>query len=235
MARTGGDLERPDVGLRRRESDTVEAERVRRVYKRLAPRYDRMMNVVDRLVFAGGRDWVCARASGETLEVAVGTGRNLGRYPPGVRLTAIDASAPMLDRARDRAATLGLTVDLREGDAEHLELPDASFDTVVVTLALCTIPDDGKAVAEIARVLRPGGTLLALEHTASPRPAVRALQGLADPLAGRLEADHLLRRPDALVTAAGLVIDEAERSALGITLRLAAHKPGPASPPMSSP
>ena len=234
MARTGGDLERPDVGSAGRGSDAVEAERVRRVYERLAPSYDRVMNVVDRLVFAGGRDWVCARASGKTLEVAVGTGRNLGRYPPGVRLTAIDASPAMLDRARDRAATLGLRVDLREGDAERLEVPDASFDTVVVTLALCTIPDDGRAVAEIARVLRPGGTLLALEHTASPRPLVRAAQGLVDPLAGR-SGDHLLRRPDALVAAAGLVIDEAERSALGITLRLAAHKPGLVSPPMSSP
>ena len=159
--------------------------------------------------------------------MGVGTGRNLGRYPPGVRLTAIDASPAMLARALDRAASLGSSVDLREGDAEHLEFPDASFDTVVVTLALCTIPDDGKAVAEIARVLRPGGTLVALEHTASPRPLVRAVQGLADPLAGRFEADHLLRRPDALVAAAGLVVDETERSALEITLRLAAHKPGP--------
>lgn len=232
---TGGHLEQADVASRGRGSDAVEEERVRRVYERLAPRYDRVMNVVDRLVFAGGRDWVCARASGETLEVGVGTGRNLGRYPPGVRLIAIDASPAMLSRARDRAATLGLRVDLREGDAEHLEFPDASFDTVVVTLALCTIPDDGKAVAEIARVLRPGGVLVALEHTASPRPLVRAVQGLADPLAGRFEADHLLRRPDALVAAAGLVADEAERSALGVTLRLAAHKPGPVSPPMSSP
>ncbi|MHB1929522.1 MAG: class I SAM-dependent methyltransferase [Acidimicrobiales bacterium] len=210
----------------RRGAAAGEGERVRRVYERVAPRYDRVMNVVDRVAFAGGRDWVCSRARGETLEVGVGTGRNLGRYPQGVRLVAIDASPAMLARARDRATVLGLSVDLREGDAERLELPDAAFDTVVVTLALCTIPGDGKAVAEIARVLRPGGTLLALEHTASPRPLVRAFQGLLDPIAGRLDADHLLRRPDALVAAAGLVFDEVERSALGVTLRLAAHKPG---------
>ncbi len=205
----------------------VEAERVRRIYERMAPRYDRGMDVVERLLFSGGRDWVCERANGATLEVAVGTGRNIGRYRADVRLTGIDASPAMLARAQRRADSLEATVVLREGDAQRLDFPDECFDSVVVTLGLCTIPDDGAAVAEMARVLRPGGKWLALEHTASPRPLVRAAQGLADPLAGRLGADHLLRRPEALIAAAGLVIDEAERSALGITLRLAAHKPGP--------
>ena len=213
--------------LRRHGIEVRDAERVRQIYERLAPRYGRVMNLVDRLLFAGGRDWVCARATGDTLEVAVGTGRNLGRYPHEVRLAGIDASPAMLARARERAAALGVEVDLREGDAERLAFPDACFDSVVVTLGLCTIPDDGAAVAELARVLRPGGRLLALEHTASPHPLVRALQGLADPLAGHFEADHLLRRPDALVRAAGLVLDEVARSALGIVLRLAAHKPDP--------
>ncbi len=197
-----------------------------RIYERFAPRYDRVMDVVDRLLFSGGRDWVCQRATDDTLEVAVGTGRNLGRYPPGVRLTAIDASPAMLALARRRAATLGVSVDLREGDGQRLEFSDAVFDSVVVTLALCTIPDDGAAVAEMARVLRPGGRLLLLEHTASPRPLVRSLQGLADPLAVRFEGDHLLRQPDTSVKAAGLVVDEMERSAWGIAVRLSAHKPG---------
>ncbi len=209
--------------------EVVEAARVRQVYERIAPRYDTVMNLMDRLLFAGGRDWVCARATGDTLEVAVGTGRNLGRYPHEVRLTGIDASPAMLARARERAAALGLAVDLGEGEGEGegLAFPDACFDSVIVTLGLCTIPDDGAAVAEMARVLRPGGRLLALEHTASPRPLVRALQGLVDPLARRFEADHLLRRPDVLVRAAGLVVDEVERSAFGIVLRLASHKPDP--------
>lgn len=168
-----------------------------------------MRRVFDRLLFSGGRDWVCERASGMTLEVAIGTGRNLGRYPAGVRLTGIDASAAMLARAQRRADYLETTVVLREGDAECLAFPDDCFDSVVVTLALCTIPDDGAAVAEMARVLRPGGKLLALEHTASPRPLIRAVQGLANPLAGR--------------------------SALGITLRLGAHKPGPRASTPSPP
>ena len=226
MTRAQGGLPAPALPGRH-GIEVVEEERVRQVYERIAPRYDSVMNLMDRLLFAGGRDWVCERATGDTLEVAVGTARNLGRYSHEVRLTGIDASPAMLARARERAAALGVEVDLREGDAERLAFPDACFDSVVVTLGLCTIPDDGAAVAELARVLRPGGRLLALEHTASPHPLVRALQGLADPLAGRFEADHLLRRPDALVRAAGLVLDEVARSALGIVLRLAAHKPDP--------
>lgn len=186
------------------------------------------MDVVDRLLCSGGRDWVCERATGVTFEVPVGTGRNLGRYSEGVRLTGIDVSPAMLAIARHRAKCLAEIAYFSEDDAQCLDFPDGGFDSVVVTLGLCTIPDDGAAVAERARVLRPGGRLLALEHTASPRPLVRALQGLADPLAGYFGADHSLRRPEALVAAAGLVIDETERSALGVTLRLAAHKPDPA-------
>jgi ubiquinone/menaquinone biosynthesis C-methylase UbiE len=158
------------------------------------------------------------------LEVAVGTGRNLGRYPEGVTLEAIDASPAMLEQARRRAATLGVRVALREGDAERMDLPDASFDTVVATLALCTVPDDAAAVTEMARVLRPGGRLLLLEHTASPNPWVQALQALVEPLGVIFAGDHQLRRPDALVRTAGLVVEEIERSRGGIVLRLAARK-----------
>ena len=204
--------------------DDRAAPRVRQIYNRMAPRYDRVMDVVDRLVFPGGRDWVCQRARGATLEVAVGTGRNLGRYPEGVTLEAIDASPAMLEQARRRAATLGVRVALREGDAERMDLPDASFDTVVATLALCTVPDDAAAVTEMARVLRPGGRLLLLEHTASPNPWVQALQALVEPLGVIFAGDHQLRRPDALVRTAGLVVEEIERSRGGIVLRLAARK-----------
>lgn len=162
----------------------VQAERVGRIYERLAPRYDRGMDVLDRLLFSGGRDWVCERASGATLEVAVGTGRNLGRYPAGVRLTGIDASPAMLAIAQRRADSLEATVDLREGDAERLDFPDGCFDSVVVTLALCTIPDDGAAVAEMARVLRPGGEVAGPRAHREPSPVGPSRPGPRRPLGG---------------------------------------------------
>jgi ubiquinone/menaquinone biosynthesis C-methylase UbiE len=133
------------------------AEAVRRVYEREAGNYDRNVKLPERLLFSGGREWVCAQAEGEVLEIAVGTGRNLPHYPDGVRLTGIDFVPAMLDVARRRAVELGRPVELRLGDAQALEFEDATFDTVVCTLSLCTIPDDRAAVAEVRRVLRPGG------------------------------------------------------------------------------
>jgi methyltransferase family protein len=107
-----------------------EAGQIRRVYEREAGNYDRNVKLPERLLFAGGREWVCARAEGEVLEIAVGTGLNLPHYPDGVRLTGIEFVPAMLDIARRRAGELGRPVELRLGDAQALEFEDATFDTV---------------------------------------------------------------------------------------------------------
>jgi ubiquinone/menaquinone biosynthesis C-methylase UbiE len=210
---------KPAEAQRRRE--TV---RVLRVYEKEARKYDSQMRLFERLLFAGGREWVCSRATGEVLELAAGTGRNLPHYPEGVRLTAIELSPAMLEIARARARELGREADLRVGDAQALDLPDESFDTVVCTLSLCTIPDDRAAVAEAWRVLRPGGRLLLLEHVRSPLLTVRIGQRLLEPLFLRLEADHLLREPLDHLRAEGFQIERLERSKLGIVERVAARK-----------
>jgi ubiquinone/menaquinone biosynthesis C-methylase UbiE len=203
----------------------AESDRIRRVYEKEAPKYDRQMRFFDRLLFAGGREWVGSQVEGEVLEIAVGTGRNLRHYPAGLRLTGIEFSPAMLEIARRRADELGLEVDLRIGDAQALDFPDASFDSVACTLALCTIPDDRTAVAEIKRVLRPGGRVLLLEHVRSPVAAVRLAQRLVEPLAVRLEGDHLLREPLDHLRAEQFDIQQVLRSKLGIVERVAARKP----------
>ncbi|MDP8952916.1 MAG: class I SAM-dependent methyltransferase [Actinomycetota bacterium] len=200
-------------------------ESVRRHYDRMAESYDRLIAPAERLFFGGGREWVCSRARGEVLEIAVGTGRNLPFYPEGVRLTGIELSPQMLAIARRRARELNAGPELRIGDAQDLPFPDASFDTVVATLALCTIPNDRRAVAEAARVLRPGGRLLLLEHVRSPLLPVRLAQTVLDPLFVLLDGDHLLREPLCHVEAEGLLVERLERSKLGIVERLAARKP----------
>lgn len=209
-----------------RSGSTVvdETERVRGLWNKAAPRFDRSMSFWEKVLFAGGREWACSQASGDVLEIAVGSGRNLSHYPRDVRLTAIELSPAMLELARARAAELGLEVDLRLGDAQALDLPDDSFDTVVSTFSLCSIPDDRKAVAEAKRVLRPGGRLILFEHVRSPSLPVRAVQRLLDPLTVRFEGDHLIREPLENVRAEGLEIDELKRSKWGIVERLAAHK-----------
>ncbi len=200
--------------------------RVRRIYDQEAAHYDRYIRIFERLLFGGGREWVCSRTRGDVLEMALGTGRNLPFYPEGVRLTGIELSPEMLGVARDRAGRLGIEADLRPGDAQRLDFPDASFDSVVFTLALCTIPDAARAVAEARRVLRPGGRLLLLEHVRSPLLPVRALQRALEPLSIRFQADHLLREPLRYLRGHGFEVETLECSKLGIVERVAARKPG---------
>jgi ubiquinone/menaquinone biosynthesis C-methylase UbiE len=175
-------------------------------------------------LFAGDREWACSQAHGDVLEIAVGTGRNLPFYPADIRLTGVELSPKMLELARKRAAELGREVDLRLDDAQALDLPDASFDTVVATICLCSIPDDRRAVREIMRVLRPGGRLISFEHVRSTNPIVRAGQRLLDPIMVRMEGDHLLREPLELVQAAGFVVESVERLKAGIVERILARK-----------
>jgi ubiquinone/menaquinone biosynthesis C-methylase UbiE len=207
------------------EQTRQETERVRGVQDKQAPRYDRQMNFFDRVLFQGGRVWACSRAEGEVLEIAVGTGRNLEHHRNGVQLTGIELSPEMLAIAQERAKELGREADLRIGDAQELGFPDASFDSVVCTLALCTIPDDRAAVAEAYRVLRPGGLFLLLEHVRSPVTPVRFVQRMIEPLTIRFEADHLTREPLDYLAAEGFEIEELERSRWGIVERVAARKP----------
>ncbi|MFI6770715.1 class I SAM-dependent methyltransferase [Streptomyces sp. NPDC050355] len=200
-------------------------ERLRRYWDKHARSYDRQMRFFDRALFGESRTWVCSQAGGDVLEVAIGTGLNLPHYPPGVRLTGIEWSPKMLAIARRRADDLGRTADLREADAQALPFADASFDTVVCTLSLCAIPDDQRAIAEMSRVLKPGGRLLLLDHVPSAAWPVRAMQRLIELVTVPLGGEHLTRRPFRHVQAAGLEIEQRDRFKLGIVERLAARKP----------
>jgi ubiquinone/menaquinone biosynthesis C-methylase UbiE len=203
-----------------------ETERVRKVQDKQAPRYDRQISFFERVLFGGGREWVCSQAEGKVLELAAGTARNLPHYPPEVELTAVELSPEMAAIGRERANELGRDVDLRIGDVQKLDFPDESFDTVTCTLGFCTIPDTTAAAKEAIRVLRPGGKLLMLEHVRSPVAPVRFVERLLDPLFVRFEADHLLRDPLDYVPSVGFEVDEVLRSKWGIVERLRAHKPG---------
>jgi ubiquinone/menaquinone biosynthesis C-methylase UbiE len=205
----------------------AELERTRKLWDRYSAGYDRRIERTERMLFPGGREWACAQASGDVLEVAVGTGRNLPYYTRSAitTLTGIDLSPGMLAVARQRAKELGLDADLRLGNAEALEFPDAAFDTVLCTISLCNIPDYRAAIAEMYRVLRPGGRLVLLDHVASDRWWVLAAQKLLEQVTRRMNGDYQTRRPLPLVDAAGFVINNSERSRLGWVERLAATKP----------
>lgn len=202
--------------------------KARRVWDRTAPDYDRQIAFLERHWFSGVREWLGARAEGRILDVGVGTGRNLPHYPAGAVLTGIDLSPAMLAHAHQRAAGLGLTADLREGDAERLPFGDGSFDTVVCALSLCTIPDPRAAIGQMWRVLAPGGRLLLVDHIGSTWPPVRAAQWLLERVTVPTAGEHFTRRQRPLVEAAGFEIVEAARLKAGTIERLHARKPAAA-------
>jgi ubiquinone/menaquinone biosynthesis C-methylase UbiE len=129
------------------------------------------------------RRWI-PRAHGEVLELGVGSGLNLAFYDAArvTRVTGIDPSAALLARARPRAAQAAVAVELVEAAAERLPFAAASFDSAVVTYTLCSVDDPRRALAEVRRVLRPGGALIFVEHGLAPDAATRRWQRGLTPL-----------------------------------------------------
>lgn len=126
--------------------------------------YDWFTDRVDRLGAAEHRARLVEDAKGEVLEIGAGTGKNLPLYRAATRVVALEPEPAMRARAREAARRARVPVEVVEGDAMALPFPDGSFDTVVSSLVLCTVPDPARALTEVRRVLRPGGTLRFYEH-----------------------------------------------------------------------
>jgi ubiquinone/menaquinone biosynthesis C-methylase UbiE len=184
-----------------------------------------MMVALERL-FPTSRDWVCGRADGSTLEVGIGTGLNLSHYPEGLELVGLDPDLTMLVGARRRAAELGHPATLIEGDAMKLPFPDGSFDTVVATFVLCGVPDERAAVAEMSRVLKPGGRLLLADHVVATAAPLRWGQRLLEAVTVR-NGEYFTRRPIDHVGGLGLDVVESERLGFGIIEHVHATKSAP--------
>jgi methyltransferase OMS1 len=156
------------------------------------------------------------RAAGQVLEVAVGTGKSLPYYLTMCQLTAVDVSLAMVTRARQRADKRGLHVHFQVMDAAHLGFPDQHFDTVVDTLALCTFPDPVAVLRAMARVCRPQGHILLLEHGRSDRAWLGRWQDRRAERHARYLGCYWNREPLELVRQAGLRLLTAERHFFGI-------------------
>jgi ubiquinone/menaquinone biosynthesis C-methylase UbiE len=154
------------------------------LYGRIFARYyDRAFAETEAAGLAARRAALLAQARGRVLELGAGTGLNLPHYPADLaQLVLTEPEEPMRRRLRERVAGLGLAADVVAAPAERLPFADASFDTVVTTLALCTVADLGAALREVRRVLVPGGRLLFLEHVRSEDPRIARRQDLLRPL-----------------------------------------------------
>jgi ubiquinone/menaquinone biosynthesis C-methylase UbiE len=182
-------------------------------YQRISPIYDKIEWLMEgRFRPWREKQWQFVYGP-QVLEVGVGTGKNMEFWPLNCKITAIDLTPGMLDIARQRAMSLNRQdVDLRLGDAQHLEFPSASFDTVVASFVFCSVPDPIQGLREIGRVVRPGprGQILLLEHVRIDRPVIGPLMDVLAPLIVRLNGANINRRTVENVRIAGLQIDRVE-------------------------
>jgi ubiquinone/menaquinone biosynthesis C-methylase UbiE len=185
-------------------------------YDRFACWYDLVEGIPDVLGVRKLRRQLLRQASGNVLEVAVGTGKNLRYYPRGCRIIAVDISREMLNVARKRAAELSMDVFFLLADAQALPFSDRSFDTVVSSLSSCTFPNPVMALQEMARVCKPAGRILLLEHGRSNRKSLASWQDRHEDSFAKQRGCHWNREPLELVREAGLKVNNSRRIFFGV-------------------
>lgn len=175
--------------------------------------YARISPGLDRAGAAKHRDRLLEGATGRAVEVGAGNGLNFAHYPPTVtEVIAVEPEPFLRAKAQDAAKGAPVPVTVVDGTATSLPLPDASVDVAVASLVLCSVPDPAAALAEIRRVLKPGGELRFYEHVAARDPRWARWQRRADPVWTRLAGGcHITRDTQAAIEQAGFAIDACDR------------------------
>ena len=168
------------------------------------------------------RSRIVPQADGDVLELGCGGGINMQFYAPEriSSFAGLDPSPALLDASRKAAQAKGMTADIRGGVGEAMPFADASFDTVLVTFTLCSVDSQQQVLAEIRRVLRPGGKALFLEHGSAPDASVRKWQRRIEPIWSRIGGNcHLTRAITGAYEAAGFTISGGDKTYMPKTPR----------------
>jgi ubiquinone/menaquinone biosynthesis C-methylase UbiE len=186
--------------------------------------YDPLLKGTEDAGLRERRREVLSAARGRTIDIGAGTGANLGLFPAGAEVVMAEPDPHMTKRLRQKLTESGSDIELVEAGAERLPFDDSSFDTAVFTLVLCTVPDPHAALTEAARVLKPGGQLLFVEHVRAEAPGVARWQDrLEAPWRVFADGCHCNRDTVANIEASPLTLDSVERGEL------------PKSPPITKP
>jgi ubiquinone/menaquinone biosynthesis C-methylase UbiE len=186
-------------------------DRPRPVFSRF---YARLIERIDDEGLAALRAELLADLTGQVVEIGCGNGRNFGHYPPAVTsVTAVEPEPFLRGLATSAATSAPVPITVRAGTAEQLPLPDGSADAAVLCLVMCSLPDRSTALAEVRRVLRPGGTLRFLEHTLADTRGLRIAQRVADATVWPLLAGgcHTATEPAVEIERAGFEITRLRR------------------------
>jgi ubiquinone/menaquinone biosynthesis C-methylase UbiE len=175
--------------------------------------YQRMSPAIEKAGAADHRDRLLAGLTGTVVEVGAGNGLNFAHYPDTVtEVIAVEPEDYLRARAEDAAAGAPIPVRVVDGTASRLPLADASVDGGVASLVLCSVTDQAEALAELRRVINPGGELRFYEHVLANNPRIATWQRRIDPLWTTIVGGcHLTRNTEQAITDAGFVIEENDR------------------------
>jgi ubiquinone/menaquinone biosynthesis C-methylase UbiE len=189
-------------------------------YARIAPVYD-FLEILPELRYRPWRDkfWhiVDKKLSpgDQLLEVGVGTGKNMTFWPKNAKITAIDLTPGMLNRAKSRSERLGTSAILVLGDVQSLEFPENIFNVTAATFVFCSVPDPLLGLKELIRVVKPGGWVLLMEHVRSGNPFIAKMMDLINPLVVRTMGPNINRDTVGNVRTAGLELVEVSDLGMG--------------------
>lgn len=178
-------------------------EDIRKRYDRASIFYDLIEAPMEVMALKSWRIEAIKTLDGKILEVGVGTGKNIEYYPDGLDITAIDFSKKMLEKAKIKAALLNKDIELLLMDAQNMDFPDDTFDTVFTTCVFCSVPNPVKGLIEIRRVCKPGGKIVMVEHIRSEKKVLGLIMDVLNPLVVNFYGANINRKTLENISKAG--------------------------------